>query len=263
MPPTDSPVEHLPRSLGFSLRTLSLTILVLCILLVVLKLFSDAVVNARRASIKSDAQSPLNQLALALQNYHDHWGEFPPAYLADADGTPMHSWRVLVLPYVEQGSLYEQYDFDEAWNGPKNSRLADKMPRVFHSHSEPESTEFTNIVVIVGPGTAFPGSRTTKFEEFTDGRENTILLTEITDSKINWLEPRDLNVETMSFSLNDVRQPSISSVYWRQPYVVFADSIKAYAVSGDMSPEALRGLTTIAGNESVTRTELEAHGFLK
>jgi len=263
MLPANSPVEHHERSLRFSLRTLSLIVLGLCILFALLKLFGDAVVNARRASIRSCAQGPLNQLTMALQNYHDRWGQLPPAYFADEDGTPIHSWRVLVLPYVEQQKLYDQYDFAEPWNSPKNSQLANKMPRVFHSHSEPESTEFTNIVVIVGPRTAFPYSRTTRFDDFTDGPENTILLTEITNSKINWLEPRDLTVEEMSFSVNDRSQPSISSTHWRQPYVVFGDSIKAYAVSDELSPKTLRGLTTIAGNEPETRAELEAKGYLK
>ena len=190
-----------------------------------------AIHEAREAAIASACQGHLNQLQLALSNYESAHGHFPPAYIADKDGKPMHSWRVLVLPYIEEGSLYKAYDFSEPWNGPHNSKLADKMPSIFHMPSEPPSTSVTNVVAITGPGTAFPGSRSTPKAEFTDGLDNTILLAEIADSNINWLEPRDLQVEGMSFAVNDKRKPSISSSRRLGPYVVFGDSIRAHQVS--------------------------------
>ena len=55
--------------------------------------------------------------------YEDEHGCFPPAYVADASGRPMHSWRVLILPYLDQQQLYDQYDFSEPWNGPNNQQL--------------------------------------------------------------------------------------------------------------------------------------------
>jgi hypothetical protein len=228
-----------------------------------LKMLFDAVQAARRAAISSQSQSPLNQLLLALHNYHDAHAQFPPAYFADENGKPMHSWRVMLLPYVEEGALYKAYNFSEPWNGPNNSKLANKIPSVYRSPSESESNTFANIVALVGPGTAFPGSSSTKLSEFADGQENTILLTEITRSDIPWLEPRDLRVEEMSFRVNDKTKPSISAVYWRRPYVVFADSIHAYGVSNDISPDALKAIMTIAGHEPVTRSGLQAQGYLK
>jgi hypothetical protein len=224
---------------------------------------ADAVQSARRAAIATNAQAPLNQLVLALHNYHEACGQFPPAYLAAADGKPMHSWRVLILPYVEHQTLYNAYDFNEPWNGPNNRQLADRMPAVFHSPSEPNSTTYTNIVAVSGVGTAFPGAASTKLADLADGLENTILLTEIADSKINWLEPRDLRIEEMSFQVQDRSKPSISCAAWRQPYVVFADTIHAYAVSQTMPPAVLQALCTIAGGERATRTKLVAEGHLK
>ncbi len=70
----------------------------------------------------------LLNIALALQNYHDDYGSFPPAYIPDKDGKPMHSWRVLLLPYLERRTLYEKYRFDEPWNGPNNRKLALEKP---------------------------------------------------------------------------------------------------------------------------------------
>ena len=232
------------------------TLLVVVLVVIPCSWLAVAIHEAREAALACGCQSHLNQLQLVLVNYKFAHGHFPPAYIADKDGKPMHSWRVLILPFMEEGALYKEYDFNEPWNGPHNSKLADKMPSIFCMPSEPPSTSVTNIVAITGSGTAFPGSRTTRTAEFTDGLDNTILLAEIADSNINWLEPRDLQVEEMSFAVNDKQKPSISSSRHRGPYVVFADSIRTHQVTPSLRPEALRALTTIAGGEKMYVSEL-------
>lgn len=231
------------------------SLLVVVLVVIPCSWLAVAIHQAREAAIACNCQCPLNQLQLALMNYESRRGHFPPAYVADKDGKPMHSWRVLILPYIEEESLYKEYDFNEPWNGPHNSKLADKMPRNFHMPSEPPSTSVTNIVAITGPGTAFPGPKTTRKAELTDGLDRTILLAEIANSNINWLEPRDLHVEQMSFIANDRQKPSISCSRRRGPYVVFADSIRAHQITPSLRPEALRALTTIAGGEKMCVSE--------
>src|SRR5262245_60656054 len=76
--------------------------------------------GGRRATCANN----LRNISLALCQYHDIHGTFPPAYITDEDGRPMHSWRVLLLPYLDQHSVYRQYRFDEPWDGPNNSALA-------------------------------------------------------------------------------------------------------------------------------------------
>jgi len=213
--------------------------------------FGVAFRAAREAAIACASQSRLNQMHLALSNYHAMYGCFPPAYIADEDGTPMHSWRVLILPMIEADAVHAAYRFDEPWNGPNNSKLLEKMPESFHVRSEPPSTSHTNLVVITGPGTAFPGSRSTRKEDFADGLDNTILLAEIANSDILWLEPRDLDARQMSFRANDPSRPSISTSRRTGPYVVFADRITAHRLSSSLSQQALRSLTTIAGGEKM------------
>jgi Protein of unknown function (DUF1559) len=75
---------------------------------------------ARRAQCRNN----LKQIALALHDYHQQYGVLPPAYVADASGRPMHSWRVLLLPFLEQQSLYDQYDFRKEKGG--HSALTEK-----------------------------------------------------------------------------------------------------------------------------------------
>ena len=87
--------------------------------------------------------------------------------------------------------------------------------------------------------------------DFHDGPSNTILLTEIADSDIGWLEPKDLVLDQMSLTINDKSRPSISCSRRRGPYIVFADFIHAYSVSSSLSPDTLRALVTIDGGEEV------------
>ena len=97
------------------------------------------------------------QILLALHNYHSEYNALPPAYVADANGKPMHSWRVLILPYMEQSALYNRYKFNEPWNGPNNITLLNSMPSIFACPSRfSNPTNLTSYVAVTGPGTMFP-----------------------------------------------------------------------------------------------------------
>lgn len=261
-PPTPTHIEQRTR-MRFSIRQLLFWVLLISVGLALLKFFADGITVAQRAARTNGAISCLNQTWMGLSNYHSVYGCFPPAIVTDAQGQPMHSWRVLILPYIEEEALYRAYDFNEPWNGPNNSQLFDQMPRLFNSPTEPESTKYTNVVTIVGPQTAFPGTRSACLDDISDGAEDTILITEITDSKICWTEPRDLDFAKMSFAINDPLRPSISCAPWRSPYVAFADQFWGYPVTSTVPPEVLRAMITIDGNEGVLRTDLEDQGHLK
>lgn len=147
-------------------------------------------------------QSNLKYLQRALLNYHEDFGQFPPAFITDAEGHPMHSWRVLLLPYLEEQyvtELYKQYRFDEPWDSPNNQKLAAELTHIFQCPgSEELETRFplaTNYVAVIGPGTAWPGSKGSRMKEFRDGTNRTVMLVEISKSDINWMEPRDITLE--------------------------------------------------------------------
>lgn len=219
----------------------------------------DAVKDAREAACNSQCQGRMNQLTFALFNYHETYKCFPPAFIADEDGKPMHSWRVLILPFLDLKKEYDQYNFSEPWDGPTNRKLAEKIDmHWFQCASGPnyEKSLTTDYVVVVGAGTAFPGSQSSSAEDFKDGKENSILLVEIANSNIHWMEPRDLNFDEMSFVVNHPDRPSISSPHPCGPAVVFADGITAYRVAQSLRPESLRALATIAGREPVTKDKL-------
>lgn len=236
--------------------TIALAAVILCALV---GLVAYAIIQAREAARESSCQGHMNQLELALRIYHDQEGHLPPACVLGPDGKPWHSWRVLLLPYMEQDLVYKQYRFDEPWNGPNNRKLADQIYlEMFQcpSGSDRGRTQNTNYVVVVGDATAFPGDKTTKFSDFKDGVANTILLVEVENSGIHWMEPRDLEFSTLSLGDRSPAVPAVSSPHPRGPGVVFADSIAAYRIRQPLRIETLRALLTIAGGEAVTRDSL-------
>jgi hypothetical protein len=104
----------------------------------------------------------LKQIAIALLNYQDEHGRLPPAYIADDNGRPMHSWRVLLLKYLDK-ELYDAYDFDEPWDGPNNCKLLARIPHVYrcpnHRSAKTGGDTFTNYVALVGRNSVFDGPR--------------------------------------------------------------------------------------------------------
>ncbi len=149
-----------------------------------------------------NCNSNLRSLTHALHNYHDTYHSFPPAFVADQDGRPMHSWRVLILPFIECQTLYDRYDFEEPWDGPNNVQLLDEMPRSYCCPLQfsPASAARgqTSYFAIVGERTAWPRDEAMILESIADGSSNTLLICEALDRRIPWTQPTDLDmVETM------------------------------------------------------------------
>jgi prepilin-type processing-associated H-X9-DG protein len=166
-------------------------------------LLLPAVQAAREAARRSQCTNNLKQIALAFHNYHDVHKTFPPAYIPDKDGNPMHSWRVLILPYLGQQALYKRYNFDEPWDSPGNLAVTNTVIPTYSCPSCPPgnslaSTE-TNYMVITGPETVFDGAKAARIAGIKDGTSNTILVVEVAGTGVNWAQPVDIDVSNMQF----------------------------------------------------------------
>jgi hypothetical protein len=158
--------------------------------------------KVREAAARIMASNDMKQIGLALHNYADgHGGRLPPAVLYDKSGKPLHSWRVLLLPYLEEDNLYREFHLDEPWDSPHNFPLQAHMPRVYglprrdYSGEKPAGPSETLIQVFVGKGTAFEGNQGLRLpEDFPDGTSNTILLIEA-GKGVPWTKPVDLTYE--------------------------------------------------------------------
>ncbi len=150
----------------------------------------------RDASRRMSCSNNLKQIVLALHSYHDAYKSFPPACLTDKNGQPMHSWRVLILPFLEANPLYQTYRFDEPWDGPNNSTLATGMPLPYACPSRNNrSSGLTSYVAVIGSQTAWPGSKARKLADFPDGTTRTVIVMEVPAAQIPWMEPRDLDLQ--------------------------------------------------------------------
>ena len=141
---------------------------------------------------------------MAVANYHETYGCFPPAYVADRDGRPLHSWRVLILPFLEQRVRLRGVQLRRALGWPEQpeaggSDRADLPPlwtRVGSgSHDE--------LVAVVGPQTAWPGGGVRTRADLGDGSHETLMIVEVPDGQFRWMEPLDLQFEGISFRIND------------------------------------------------------------
>jgi hypothetical protein len=159
-------------------------------------LFLPAISSVRDAARRAQCVNNLKQITLALHAYHDIYRTFPPAYVADERGQPMHSWRVLILPYLEHLTLYEAYRFDEPWDGPNNRLLASQMPPTYRCpghHGDRAGSTVTTYLAVVGPQSAWLGSAPTSLAQFTGGTSNAVLVIESDPHRVHWMEPRDID----------------------------------------------------------------------
>jgi prepilin-type processing-associated H-X9-DG protein len=200
--------------------------------------------------------------------YHTVNKCFPPAYIADKNGKPMHSWRVLILPYLAQQNLYKQYDFNEPWDGPNNKKLL--AARIYYEYACPSdknarspSATQTSYVAVVGTNAAWPGVKSRDLKEIAGngGTSNTIMLVEVANSGIQWTEPRDLSLEAIAQAAADDPN-SVGFVKHTRPYdgfffyhdtivyganVAFADGSVRFLPAGALTAKNLRDLLQVGG----------------
>lgn len=130
-----------------------------------------------------------------MHNYLDHHGTLPPPAVHDKGGRPLLSWRVLILPYIEQKELFEEFRLDEAWDSPHNVRLLERMPKIYapFDGSSPPQPYTTFYQVFVGKGTAFEGPGGLHLPaDFPDGSSDTFLVVEAGEA-VPWTKPEDLS----------------------------------------------------------------------
>lgn len=186
--------------------------LVIC--LVLLFMASESLRSARRAAVRRDCGNHLKQIGLGLQNYCDIYGSFPPAYTVDKDGKPLHSWRVLILPFLESNDIYGRIRLDEPWDSMYNSR--------FHNHMPPwlacplvegrntHSNGLTSYKMIIGPDTISNGPGAVSFTGITNGLANTIAVLEVVPST-NWMAPVDILDSELPLGIGHSKHEGIGS----------------------------------------------------
>jgi hypothetical protein len=164
------------------------------------------------AAHRTRSTNNIKQILLALFNYESAYGHFPPAVIYGPDGKPWHSWRTLILPFLEQVELYKQYDFTKPWDAPENRKVVETVLPVYLDpiYGDTKSPH-THYAVLVGEKALYKpqGARITdpanplanqsqggrKLAEITDGTSNTLHVVPVAaDRKIPWAKPEDITV---------------------------------------------------------------------
>jgi hypothetical protein len=238
----------------FSLRAMLIGVAVFAVAFGVLV---EAVRLARREALRSQCSNNLKLIALALHNYHDTYGSFPPAYIPGPDGKPWHSWRMAIVPFIEANPYADYYmSFDEPWDGP-NHRKLHSVVMCYHCPAEDAGVPatMTSYVAVVGPGTAWPGPEPTKLRDFRDGTSNSILVVEVANSGIHWMEPRDLTLEDLALAINPKSGKGISSRHVGGACVCLADGSVRF-LPEDVTADVLRKMILINDGEEIPWDEI-------
>jgi hypothetical protein len=168
--------------------------------------------RVQSAAAQQQSRTNLKQIGIAMHNYNDTYGRLPPAVVYDRNGKPLYSWRVLLLPYVEEDALYRQFHLDEPWDSPHNKPLLARMPKIYAPPGSPPKEPYaTYYQVFDGPGAAFDSGKGKGLRPFAiggpetmeggvpsripasfpDGTSNTFLVVEAGDP-VPWSQPADL-----------------------------------------------------------------------
>ena len=231
---------------GFSLIRLLAVLAMTAILIAILIAFMlPSVRVARPAARRSQCKNNLKQIALALHNYADSWNALPPAYTVDADGNPLHSWRTLILPYLDQQPLYKTIDLSKAWNDAANAEAYKTAVWAFQCPSTDCPEIHTTYMAIVAAGGCFRSAEPRQLSEITDEYGETLMVIEVDPGHaVHWMSP--LNADTklvLGFG------PTTELAHKGGLHAAFVDGSVKF-LSAEMPAAERRALISISGNDN-------------
>jgi hypothetical protein len=210
-----------------------------------------AVQAARQSARRVQSMNNLRQLALAIHVYQSVKASLPPAYTTSKEGKPLLSWRVAILPYIDQQPLYDQFHQDEPWDSPHNKTLLARMPATFRSPRSNAAVGMTTYLGVAGPHGIFAGTKPVRLQDITDGTSRTIMLVEASDAAaVPWSKPVDFAADPD----NPLRGLAGS---WPGGFLAaFADG-SVRMISYGTAPKTLKALFTRDGGEMIGPTDIK------
>lgn len=237
--PSDQPKPSLvPKVLG--------CLGVVCILGVLAALLLPATRRAGPAARRMQCGNNLKQIGLALHSYADQYGALPPAYTVDAEGKPLHSWRTLILPFMEQEPLYKTIDLSKPWDDLANKVAFDAATPGYICPSTTCPQTHTTYMAVAVPGGCFKPTESRKLSEIIDGYSSTLMVIEVDEKQaVHWMSPTD------AIDFDFLKRESRAKLQHPQgTQAVFADG-SVHFLSTSIKPETLRALITIDGKDEV------------
>jgi prepilin-type processing-associated H-X9-DG protein len=151
--------------------------------------------SARPAVRRTQCLNNIRNIALALDNYKEEYHVYPPSYTVDANGKPLHSWRTLILPYLDEKALYKRIDLSKAWNDPANAKVGQTRVSIYMC---PEARCPENCTTYLGLVTAEsylrPG-KSRNLSELVDCDKTAIVIEVDSKHAVPWMSPEDADEE--------------------------------------------------------------------
>ncbi len=204
--------------------------------------------KSRRDAIA--CMSNLKRIALALNAYAKDHGTYPTPVVTDSAGKPLYSWRVLLLPYLNETSVYASFNLKEAWDSPNNALLIPQCPSVYISPGSPANASQSSYVLLTGQGTIFPPTGPLKPSQVTDGAGKTLLVVETNNTLSEWTKPFDLDATTLSGRIGGTGTNKIGGTHFEGATGVFADGQPAW-LPADLPSVILNSIISPNGNEAI------------
>jgi hypothetical protein len=194
------------------------------------------------AQEKVTTSNNFKQIALGMHQHESEKMTFPP-FLRTGLGLPGLSWRVAVLPYIDQQQLYKQFKLDEPWDSATNRPLAAKMPAIF-APRKGAGGELTHVRLIVGPQCVYDLTRPQprRFAEISDGMGNTFLFVEA-EQPVIWTKPEELAFDPKG------KLPPLGLPEHDYFLVAFCDG-SVRSIKKNANPENIKKAITAAGGEN-------------
>ncbi|HEY3964713.1 MAG TPA: DUF1559 domain-containing protein [Planctomycetaceae bacterium] len=222
---------------------------------VLVALMLPSVQRGREVPRRSQCRNNLRQIARALLSYEYQHHALPPAYTVDVDGKPLHSWRTLILPYLDHAPLYNSIDLSKPWDDPANEAAFNTHVAVFDCPSDsglrdPTTSSgprnYTTYLASVGPNACFRLTEPRLLSEITDGTPNTLMLIEVaSDQAVPWMSPQDAD-EAMIMSIP--AHPKLT--HTGGTHAALCDGSVQF-LSNAMPAATRRALISIAGKDTV------------
>jgi hypothetical protein len=180
---------------------------------------------AREDARSLNCQSWLKMIGLVVLNYEVAHKEFPPVYYRDKQGKKQFSWRVNILPYMEQGHLYDSLNKNEPWDCSSNAAILASHIQEFECPSvERDKNDYScNYLAIIGPGTIWREDGAKTVADLPQGQSKAIIAVETVDSKKHWAEPYALTVDEVLENMKNKKGVRISTNHPDYVHAVFAD----------------------------------------
>lgn len=229
---------------GFGLIEL---LIVIAIIAALIAFMLPATRQSRPAARRSQCKNNLKQIALALHQYESQHQALPPAYTVDANGKSLHSWRTLILPYLDQKALYDKIDLTRAWDDPVNAEACKSNVETYRCPDATSPQNYTSYLAVVTSNSCFHLAESRLLSEITDGTANTLMLVEVdSEHAIHWMAPRDAD-ELLVLGL----VPKNKQAHAGGMHAAFVDGSVKF-LSTELPLATRRALISIAGNEQLT-----------